>query len=175
LIVRCRNRFDFDTGHETSQQIPCQALMSRLDASDSDQLLVLDRCIFACLALPRFPGGYLLHQSFSRGQLEQSAVKSAGMCKKQPDETSMLCARSTLYGEHGVNKIYPDATAALAGMVRDGQLLAVGGFGLCGIPEALIDALRDSGGQEPDGDLQQCRCGRLWTWASCWKRGKSRK
>jgi 3-oxoacid CoA-transferase subunit A len=44
-----------------------------------------------------------------------------------------------------VNKIYPSAAAALQGVVRDSQLLAVGGFGLCGIPEALIDALRDSG------------------------------
>jgi 3-oxoacid CoA-transferase subunit A len=44
-----------------------------------------------------------------------------------------------------VNKIYPSAAAALQGIVRDGQLIAVGGFGLCGIPEALIDALRDSG------------------------------
>jgi 3-oxoacid CoA-transferase subunit A len=44
-----------------------------------------------------------------------------------------------------VNKIYPSAAAALEGLVADGQLLAVGGFGLCGIPEALIDALRDSG------------------------------
>jgi 3-oxoacid CoA-transferase subunit A len=44
-----------------------------------------------------------------------------------------------------VNKIYPSAAAALQGVVRDGQLIAVGGFGLCGIPEALIDALRDSG------------------------------
>jgi len=43
-----------------------------------------------------------------------------------------------------LNKIYPSAAAALEGIVRDGQLLAVGGFGLCGIPEALIDALRDS-------------------------------
>ena len=43
-----------------------------------------------------------------------------------------------------MNKIYPSAAAALQGIVRDGQLLAVGGFGLCGIPEALIDALRDS-------------------------------
>ncbi len=46
-----------------------------------------------------------------------------------------------------MNKIYPSAAAALAGIVHDGQLLAVGGFGLCGIPEALIDALRDSGAQ----------------------------
>jgi 3-oxoacid CoA-transferase subunit A len=44
-----------------------------------------------------------------------------------------------------MNKIYPSAKAALDGIARDGQLLAVGGFGLCGIPEALIDALRDSG------------------------------
>ncbi|MDE2147462.1 MAG: CoA transferase subunit A [Burkholderiales bacterium] len=44
-----------------------------------------------------------------------------------------------------MNKIYPSAAAALDGVVQDGQLLAVGGFGLCGIPEALIDALRDSG------------------------------
>jgi len=44
-----------------------------------------------------------------------------------------------------MNKVYPDAAAALNGIVKDGQLLAVGGFGLCGIPEALIDALRDTG------------------------------
>jgi len=44
-----------------------------------------------------------------------------------------------------VNKLFPSAAAALAGVVKDSQLLAVGGFGLCGIPEALIDALRDSG------------------------------
>ncbi|MBA4261050.1 MAG: succinyl-CoA--3-ketoacid-CoA transferase [Comamonadaceae bacterium] len=44
-----------------------------------------------------------------------------------------------------MNKIYPSAAEALKGVVADGQLIAVGGFGLCGIPEALIDALRDSG------------------------------
>jgi 3-oxoacid CoA-transferase subunit A len=44
-----------------------------------------------------------------------------------------------------VNKIFPSAAAALQGVVKDGQLMAVGGFGLCGIPEALIEALRDSG------------------------------
>jgi 3-oxoacid CoA-transferase subunit A len=44
-----------------------------------------------------------------------------------------------------MKKVYPSAKAALDGLVQDGQLLAVGGFGLCGIPEALIDALRDSG------------------------------
>jgi 3-oxoacid CoA-transferase subunit A len=44
-----------------------------------------------------------------------------------------------------LNKLYPSAAAAIDGVVRSGQLLAVGGFGLCGIPEALIDAVRDSG------------------------------
>ena len=44
-----------------------------------------------------------------------------------------------------MNKIYPSAEAALKDIVADDQLLAVGGFGLCGIPEALIDALKDSG------------------------------
>ena len=44
-----------------------------------------------------------------------------------------------------MNKIYPSAAKALEGIIKDGQLMAVGGFGLCGIPEALIDAVRDSG------------------------------
>jgi 3-oxoacid CoA-transferase subunit A len=46
-----------------------------------------------------------------------------------------------------VNKIFPSAEAALKGVVKDGQLMAVGGFGLCGIPEALIEAVKDSGVQ----------------------------
>jgi 3-oxoacid CoA-transferase subunit A len=45
----------------------------------------------------------------------------------------------------GLNKMYPDARTALDGIIRDGMLLAVGGFGLCGIPEGLIAAVRDSG------------------------------
>ncbi|WP_158903985.1 CoA transferase subunit A [Burkholderia sp. L27(2015)] len=44
-----------------------------------------------------------------------------------------------------MNKHYPSAQAALADVVKDGQTFAVGGFGLCGIPEALIAALRVSG------------------------------
>ena len=44
-----------------------------------------------------------------------------------------------------MNKIYPSAAKALEGVIQDGQLMAVGGFGLCGIPEALIDAVRDAG------------------------------
>jgi len=44
-----------------------------------------------------------------------------------------------------MNKIYPDAHAALAGIVDDGITIASGGFGLCGIPERLIEALRETG------------------------------
>ncbi len=44
-----------------------------------------------------------------------------------------------------MNKIYPNAAHALEGLVEDGMTIAVGGFGLCGIPEQLIAALRDSG------------------------------
>ncbi len=44
-----------------------------------------------------------------------------------------------------MSKVFPNAAAALHGLIADGQTLAVGGFGLCGIPEALIAAVRDSG------------------------------
>jgi 3-oxoacid CoA-transferase subunit A len=44
-----------------------------------------------------------------------------------------------------MKKVFASAAAALEGIVKDGQLIAVGGFGLCGMPEMLIDALRDTG------------------------------
>ena len=44
-----------------------------------------------------------------------------------------------------MSKIYPSAAAALSGVVRDNMLIAAGGFGLCGIPERLIDAIVESG------------------------------
>ena len=44
-----------------------------------------------------------------------------------------------------VSKIYPDAAAALAGVLRDGMTIMAGGFGLCGIPQVLIEAIRESG------------------------------
>jgi len=44
-----------------------------------------------------------------------------------------------------MKKVYPDARAALAGLLKDGMLIMAGGFGLCGIPETLILAIRDSG------------------------------
>ena len=42
-------------------------------------------------------------------------------------------------------KIYPDAASALEGVLFDGMMICAGGFGLCGIPERLIDAIRDAG------------------------------
>lgn len=44
-----------------------------------------------------------------------------------------------------MKKVYPDATAALADVLRDGMMVMAGGFGLCGIPEKLIDAIAASG------------------------------
>ncbi len=44
-----------------------------------------------------------------------------------------------------MNKVYPDARAALDGLLHDGMLIAAGGFGLCGIPELLIAAIREAG------------------------------
>jgi len=44
-----------------------------------------------------------------------------------------------------MKKLYPSAKAALDGLLKDGLLIASGGFGLCGIPERLLDAVRDSG------------------------------
>jgi 3-oxoacid CoA-transferase subunit A len=44
-----------------------------------------------------------------------------------------------------MEKVFPDANAALAGLLRDGMMIMAGGFGLCGIPEKLIAAIRESG------------------------------
>jgi 3-oxoacid CoA-transferase subunit A len=47
-----------------------------------------------------------------------------------------------------MNKLYPSAKAALDGLVKSGQTIAVGGFGVCGVPEALIEALKATGVKE---------------------------
>lgn len=52
---------------------------------------------------------------------------------------------SRVEGSSKLNKLWPDARSAVSDIVRDGMLMAIGGFGLCGIPEALIVALRDTG------------------------------
>jgi len=44
-----------------------------------------------------------------------------------------------------MNKLYPDASSALAGLLRDDMLIAAGGFGLCGVPERLLEAIEASG------------------------------
>ena len=44
-----------------------------------------------------------------------------------------------------MNKVYPDGKAALANLLQDGMTIMSGGFGLCGIPEILVRAIRDSG------------------------------
>jgi 3-oxoacid CoA-transferase subunit A len=54
------------------------------------------------------------------------------------------CAR-TRERAMAVNKVYTDAQAALAGLLRDDMVIMSGGFGLCGIPSALIEAIRESG------------------------------
>ncbi len=65
-----------------------------------------------------------------------------------------------------MKKVYASATEALHGVLHDGMLIAAGGFGLCGIPENLIAAIRDSGVQEPDRGVQQRRRRRLRAWAA---------
>ena len=57
----------------------------------------------------------------------------------------MTDAPSPAAPRHTMDKVFPSAAEALRDVLQDGQTLAVGGFGLCGIPEALIAALRDSG------------------------------
>ncbi len=47
-----------------------------------------------------------------------------------------------------MDKVFSDARSALAGLVKDGMTIMAGGFGLCGIPEALIEAIRDSGAKD---------------------------
>ena len=60
-----------------------------------------------------------------------------------------------------MKKVHHDARAALAGLLRDDMTIVAGGFGLCGIPENLIDAHRRERRQGPDRGLQQLRRRRL--------------
>src|SRR5574337_339452 len=85
--------------------------------------------------LARAPGG-------GEGDSCIAAIVNARACCYHGAVPAIL--RKDKFKETRVNKIYPSADAALKGVVKDGQLIAVGGFGLCGIPEALIMALHDS-------------------------------
>lgn len=53
--------------------------------------------------------------------------------------------KTEIAGKSKMSKLWSSAAAALDGIVHDGMLLAIGGFGLCGIPESLIEALRRTG------------------------------
>jgi 3-oxoacid CoA-transferase subunit A len=74
-----------------------------------------------------------------------------------------------------MNKLYPSAAAALEGVVKSGQLLAVGGFGLCGIPEALIAALRDSGARDLTVISNNAPASMASASASCWRPARSER
>ena len=70
-----------------------------------------------------------------------------------------------------MDKVYKDASSAMAGLIKDGMTIMAGGFGLCGIPEALIEAIRDSGATSPSSPTT-----RAWTasaWAGCWRPARS--
>ncbi len=73
-----------------------------------------------------------------------------------------------------MRKLYPDAEAALEGLLFDGMTICAGGFGLCGIPERLIDAIRDAGtGTSPSPRTMPASTARGW--ASCYGRAKWRR
>jgi 3-oxoacid CoA-transferase subunit A len=65
------------------------------------------------------------------------------LVRLRQDQPALACGDFREFD--AMNKVFPNAKAALADIVKDGLTVAVGGFGLCGIPEALIAALRDSG------------------------------
>ena len=62
---------------------------------------------------------------------------------RETGESGAMTAAGSTNGA-GFSKVWPDARSALGGIVHDGMLLAIGGFGLCGVPEALILALRET-------------------------------
>ena len=63
-----------------------------------------------------------------------------------------------------MKKVYSDAKSALAGVLKDGMLICAGGFGLCGIPETLILAIRDSGVKNLTIVVEQRGCRRRRPW-----------
>lgn len=83
-------------------------------------------------------------------------------------------AKFRIVGGSALTKLWPDAGSALDGIVHGGMLLAVGGFGLCGIPEALLLALRDTGVRNLT--IASNNAG-VDDWASdcCFRPGKSRR
>lgn len=75
-----------------------------------------------------------------------------------------------------MNKIYSECwNPRCRGWLRMGMTLAVGGFGLCGIPEALIGALRDTGKRELTVISNNAVGSTVLAWGNCWKRARSAK
>ena len=73
-----------------------------------------------------------------------------------------------------MKKLFQSAAQALKGVVKDDQLLSVGGFGLCGIPEALIEALKDSGVKNLTVISNNAGVDGFGL-GNCWKPGRSKK
>ena len=73
------------------------------------------------------------------------------------------------------SKVYPTASAALEGLLHDGMTLMVGGFGLCGIPQNLILAVRDSGVKQLTCISKQTRAWTTSGWASCCRRARRKR
>src|SRR5437660_734717 len=81
-----------------------------------------------------------------RATLHERRVSDA-CCNRTMRSASCFRASLTITSDEGIpmKKVFPDAKAALAGVVKDGMTIMAGGFGLCGIPDTLIEAIRDSG------------------------------
>ena len=62
-----------------------------------------------------------------------------------------------------MNKVYPDAKSALAGVLKDGMMIMSGGFGLCGIAETLSDAIRESGVKRSEERRVGKECRSRWS------------
>jgi 3-oxoacid CoA-transferase subunit A len=77
--------------------------------------------------------------------LLRCSIKNIGFCRPCESQDDIDYAGRFHSGGGCVKKVYPDATAALAGLLQDGMTIMAGGFGLCGIPQTLILAIRASG------------------------------
>ena len=74
-----------------------------------------------------------------------------------------------------MRKVYANADEALAGQIKDGMILMAGGFGLSGVPETLIEAVRKSGAKDLTFRFQQRPASTGLVLAFCLKRARSRR
>jgi len=93
------------------------------------------------------------HDLDQLARFSQSEAVQPASTKLNPDSTLLATVLQPAYERrvqspkegHAMKKLFPDAATALAGLLKDDMLIAAGGFGLCGIPERLIDAIVASG------------------------------